>query len=108
MQARELVTPDMGALIGFGESNGIATEVTRLFRDPEGLRAMSETAFFKTRAMIWPNVALRYMQEFQKLAPALVDVPRRLPPIRIEHIRHLTDDFGMLQFTHLNVPETAW
>lgn len=107
-QAKELVTPEVGALIPFGDHEQIAKEVIALFDDPARLAKASKTAYFRTRGMTWPNVALWYMREFNELSPELASKQQNFPPFKLQHLRKLTDDFGMYQFAILNEPDPNW
>jgi glycosyltransferase involved in cell wall biosynthesis len=107
-QAKELVNPEVGALIPFGDSQQLAMEVIALLDDPGRLAKMSKTAYFRTRGMTWPNVALRYMREFNELSPELAGKQQNVPPFKLQHLRKLTDDFGMYQFAILNEPDPNW
>lgn len=108
MQAKELVTPEVGMLIGFNDYNAIASEVLKLFSDPGKLSTMGKTAYFHTRDMTWPNVALSYMSMFASLLPALSEKNKYMLPIKIDHLVKLTDDFGVFQFASLNNPDPSW
>lgn len=108
MQAREIITSEVGSLVGFGESDSISREVLALFGDEERLAQMGRAAYFRTRGMIWPNIALSYMREFIPLSLDLARREQSLPPIDLSHMRKLTDSFGMLQFAILDEPDPAW
>ena len=69
------------------------------------------------REMIWPAVARRYLESFQRArsdawpsrATAFADWtlasrPYDLPPLRLDHIERMTDGTGILQHAHFNVP----
>ncbi|MES2060173.1 MAG: glycosyltransferase family 4 protein, partial [Patescibacteria group bacterium] len=107
-QAKEIITPDVGALVEVGESDGIAREVSNLFADEPRRIALGKNAYFHTRIMTWPNVALSYMREFAMLAPVLAKRERVLPALKLTHLSHLTDDFGAFQFAILDKPDPAW
>lgn len=105
MQAQELVTNEVGKLIKFENSVSISDAVISLFKNEEELKNKSKTAYFRTRGMIWPNIALLYMQEYIALYPQLVLKQKALPPINLSHIRKMTDDFAMFQFAQFTKPD---
>lgn len=105
MQAKEVITPEVGVLIPFDTHEEIAHNVRRLFGNEGELKSLGKAAYFRTRAMTWPNVALGYMTVFSEHAPSLLGFKECLVPIRLDHIKKLTDDFGMLQFAHLGNPD---
>lgn len=98
--AREIVTSEVGKLIGFGKESTaeLSTAIIDMMRDREKLTKMGETAYFRTRKMTWPNVALSYMREFISTTADFKEKESNLPAIKTKHISHLTDNFGMFQF----------
>ncbi|PIZ98361.1 MAG: hypothetical protein COX77_04855, partial [Candidatus Komeilibacteria bacterium CG_4_10_14_0_2_um_filter_37_10] len=107
-QARELITPELGSLVKFQDSESIAQEVIALLSDKDRLTNISKTAYFRTRSMTWPNVSLAYMREFIEISPELARKKRNLPIIKLQHLRKLTNSFGIYQFAILNEPNPNW
>jgi glycosyltransferase involved in cell wall biosynthesis len=107
-QAKEIITPDVGALVELGTSEGIIREVSSLFSDKKRRESLAKNAYFRTRSMTWPNVALSYMREFAVLAPELAKKEKVVPVLNLSHLIRLTDDFGVFQFAILNEPDPAW
>jgi hypothetical protein len=81
---------------------------------------MRKRAYLFGRAMIWPQVARRYMETFARARAerrhyaspelALKPLDRRpaeLPPLKLDHLRHMTDHTGMLQHAIFTVPNYA-
>ncbi|MCF7865423.1 MAG: glycosyltransferase [Candidatus Pacebacteria bacterium] len=104
-QAKEILTPDVGLLAEFGNSSSIADAVLTLLNDSERLTSMSRCAYFKTRSMTWDNVALSYMREFKKLSPELALKEKSIPAVNLDHLKRMTDDFGIFQFAILTDPD---
>lgn len=104
MQAKEVVTSEVGYLIDFKNSNAIAHAVNTLFKDKAQLRSKSKAAYFRTRGMVWSNIALSYMHEFVALSPELSEKEKVIPPVNINHLKRMTDDFGIFQFAVLDKP----
>lgn len=107
-QAKEIITPELGALVKFDDSTSLAREVIALLSDKERSANMGKTAYFRTRGMTWPNVALSYMREFTELSPELAKKEKNLPAIKLQHLRKLTNDFGIYQFAILDEPDPQW
>jgi glycosyltransferase involved in cell wall biosynthesis len=107
-QAQEIITPEVGVLVGFQDSTGIGHAVLDLFSNPERLAEMGRTAYFRTRGMTWPNVTLAYMREFIEIVPDLAKKGKSLPIIKLGHLSRLTDDFGIYQFAVLDQPDPQW
>src|SRR5581483_1166572 len=79
--------------------------------------AMRKRAYLKGREMIWARVAALYMKTFARakeerlrrpraafVAKTLDRAPAELPPIKLDHLRRLTDATGILQHAVFDVP----
>lgn len=105
MQAREVITNEVGKLVEFENHTSISDAVISLFKNEVELEHKNKAAYFRTRGMTWPNVALSYMQELVCLSPELALKEKALPPINLSHIKKMTDDFGIFQFAVLAKPD---
>lgn len=104
-QARDLVTPENGILVGFKNTKAFAQAILKLLADPNLRMQMGKNAYFSTRRMIWPNVALAYGRIFEKFIPALREKEKVLPVVKLTHLRRLTNKFGIIQFAKLTKPD---
>ena len=115
--AEELLADGRGALVPFRDPAALAEQVINLL-DNEALRhAMRKRAYLFGRDMIWPQVARRYMESFELArverrhaappgftAKSLDNYPGDFPPIKLDHLLHMTDETGMLQHAIFTVP----
>lgn len=103
-QAREIVTDDVGITVDFRNSQAYTDAILRLLESREKRLQMGMNAYFRTRSMTWSNVVLNYARFFSECAPSLAGIieQKSLPKIKLDHLIHLTDDFGMIQFAQLN------
>jgi len=115
--AQELLANEGGILVPFADPAAIATGVNRLLSDTGLMTSMRKRAWKMGREMIWPVVARRYMESFEK-ARASISVPPRkafavrtlenrpyeLPPLKLEHLYRMTDNTGIFQHAIFNVP----
>ena len=117
LYAQELLAQEGGVLVPFRDSNAIAKGVTRLLSDPALMTGMRKRAWKLGREMIWPVVAGRYMESFQRArvrltAPArkafavrtLENRPYEFPPLKLDHLFRMTDNTGIFQHAIFNVP----
>ena len=107
-QALQDITPEVGALVPFKDPGAFGEALLRLLADNNQLTSMGHNAYFKTRHMIWPNVAIAYAKCFFRFAPELAKQSKNLPLIKLNHIKALTDSFGIFQFAHLHVPDPRY
>ena len=115
--AEEMLAKGRGALVPFRDPAALAEQVVTLLDNEAGRHAMRKRAYLFGRAMIWPQVARRYMESFERAraerrhftspgftAKALDKRPGDLPPLKLDHLRHMTDETGMLQHAIFTVP----
>jgi glycosyltransferase involved in cell wall biosynthesis len=115
--ARELLAEERGVLVPFQDSAAIADAVCGLLDDPARMERIRRQAYETSRATIWPAVARRYLESFDRAkttyqaAPENVlskwehaTRPGKLPPVRLDHIVRMTDGTGILQHAVYNVP----
>ncbi len=115
--AEEMLADGRGALVPFKDPAALADRVIDLLDNEAKRHAMRKRAYLFGRAMIWPQVARRYMESFSRAraerrhfippglaAKALDKTPGELPPLKLDHLRHMTDDTGMLQHAIFTVP----
>ncbi len=105
--ARELITNDVGILVDFRNAQAYTKAILELLENEESRLQMGRNAYFKTRWMIWPNVAVQLANLFSEHAPSLAPISEKksLPKIKLGHLIHLTDDFGIVQFAKLTHPD---
>ncbi len=116
--AQELLADDRGRLIPFRDPVALAREVIDLLDHPDECRAIQERAYLYGRKMIWSNVGRRYLDIFAEAKRQRLrkNVPerrletlglrqQRLPEIKLEYLRRMTDDTGMLQHAKYTVPD---
>jgi glycosyltransferase involved in cell wall biosynthesis len=115
--AEELLADGRGALVPFKDPAALADQVIDLLDNEAKRHAMRKRAYMFGRAMIWPEVARRYMESFERAraerrhfvppgftARVLDQHPGELPPLKLDHLRHMTDETGMLQHAIFTVP----
>jgi glycosyltransferase involved in cell wall biosynthesis len=115
--AEEMLTEERGALVPFRDPAALAEQVIDLLDNEAKRHAMRKRAYLFGRAMIWPQVARSYMQSFERAraerrhftphgfaVKALDKRPGELPPLKLDHLRHMTDETGMLQHAIFTVP----
>ncbi len=115
--AEEMLADERGALVPFRDPAAIAEQVIDLLDNESKRHAMRKRAYLFGREMIWPTVARRYMDSFDRARAerryftppefAVKPLDRRpgeLPPLKLDHLRHMTDETGMLQHAVFTVP----
>ena len=108
-QAREIITPESGLLVNFKDPDSYAEALTAFLKDPLRREQFGKNAYFRTRNMTWENVALEYSKLFSEHSGELAEVSKykKIPRINLNHMFLLTDDFGIIQFSQLSLPDIA-
>ena len=115
--AEEMLAEERGALVPFRDPAALAEQVIDLLDNEAKRHAMRKRAYLFGREMIWPQVARRYMESFQRAraerrhftppdfaVKPLDKRPGELPPLKLDHLRRMTDDTGMFQHAIFTVP----
>ncbi len=115
--AEEMLAEERGVLVPFHDPDALAAQVNALL-DNEAMRhAMRKRAYLFGRSMIWPQVVERYRESFERArserrnftapgftAKSLDNSFGELPPLKLDHLRRLTDETGMLQHAVFTIP----
>jgi glycosyltransferase involved in cell wall biosynthesis len=115
--AEEILADGRGALFPFNDPGALAGQVLDLLDHESKRHAMRKRAYLFGRNMIWPRVAQRYMESFERaraerrhVIPAgyavktLNQRPADLPALKLNHVHRMTDGTGMIQHAIYIVP----
>ncbi|SDH22216.1 Glycosyltransferase involved in cell wall bisynthesis [Flavobacterium omnivorum] len=109
-------TPIPHAVESLGNGNGILLKsfdnpkefqkaIRYLIENKEQRITMGKNAFSMARATSWENIAIQYRLLFDQLTNREEDLRFNFPPIKLDHIKKLTTDFGILQFSKFSQPD---
>jgi glycosyltransferase involved in cell wall biosynthesis len=115
--ARELLAEDRGILVPFADSRAIGDGVLELLSNPARCNAIRKNAYMLGREMIWPVVARRHVEVFERARVSPTQLPRKafakqtlenrpyqLPPLKLDQLFRLCDSTGILQHAVFTVP----
>jgi glycosyltransferase involved in cell wall biosynthesis len=115
--AEEILAEERGALVPFLDPAALAKQAIDLLDNESKRHAMRKRAYLFGRDMIWPQVARRYMQSFERARAehryfaqaefAIKPLEKRvgeLPPLKLDHLHHLTDQTGILHHAIFTIP----
>jgi glycosyltransferase involved in cell wall biosynthesis len=115
--AEEMLAEGRGALVPFQDPAALADQVIDLIDNESQRHAMRKRAYVFGREMIWPQVASRYMESFESAraerrhfvhpdfaVKPLDKRPGELPPLKLDHLHHMTDETGIMQHAIFTVP----
>jgi hypothetical protein len=115
--AKEVLADERGVLVPFHDPTKLAEAVIDLVDNESKCDAMRKRAYMFGREMIWSQVAQRYMESFELarserrhsqpgslVVKPLDKRPGELPPLKLDHLRRMTDSTGILQHASFTVP----
>jgi len=115
--AEEMLAEGRGVLVPFRDPAALADQVINLLDNESQRHAMRKRAYLFGRAMIWPQVASRYMESFERAraerrhfahpdfaVKSLDKRPGELPPLKLVHLHHMTDETGIMQHAIFTIP----
>ena len=115
--AEEMLAEGRGALVPFRDPAALADQVINLLDNESQRHAMRKRAYVFGREMIWPQVARRYMESFESAraerrhfthpdfaVKPLDKRPGELPPLKLDHLHHMTDETGIMQHAIFTIP----
>ncbi|HEY5902717.1 MAG TPA: glycosyltransferase family 4 protein [Anaerolineales bacterium] len=123
--AEELLADGRGLLVPFRDSQAIAAAILSFMDDPDIYQRTRRKAYAFGREMIWPRVARKYLETFQKARLRYMEysgVEERagvhstqplarwasdLPPVNLRHLLRMTDSTGILQHAIYDLPNYA-
>ena len=117
--AQEMLAEGRGRLVPFADSKALAHEIKQLLDDPEERLKLRRAAYEYARPMVMKQMGFHYLKLFSQAKTRhsrALGVPvfstlnaqeQRLPQVNLNHLRHMTDDTGMLQHAKFTVPNRA-
>lgn len=115
--AEEMLADERGVLVPFSDPKALANQVIDLLGNDSKRHAMRKRAYLFGRDMIWSQVSRRYMKSFERARTehrhfaqaefAVKPLDKRaaeLPPLKLDHLHHLTDETGILQHAIFTIP----
>jgi glycosyltransferase involved in cell wall biosynthesis len=103
--AKELLNKDTGIIIDFKNPVQLAQSVNSLLFDEDLRRKMSTNALQKIVSTSWENSAIAHAILFGEKASNKIAIRYHLPVINLNHLKSLTTDFGIIQFSKINQPD---
>jgi glycosyltransferase involved in cell wall biosynthesis len=117
--AQEMLAEGRGRLVPFSDSKALAHEIKQLLDYPEERLKLRRAAYEYARPMVMKQMGFHYLKLFSQAKTRhsrALGVPvfstlnaqeQRLPQANLNHLRHMTDDTGMLQHAKFTVPNRA-
>ena len=105
--AKEFLSKDRGVVVKEKNPASYAKEIDALLSNPERRKLIERNAYAYSRSMIWQNVAASYRKVFNKALKLEDKTLENLPEVKLDHIKKMTDDYGIMQFCNHSEPEIS-
>lgn len=102
--AKEVLAGETGMTFDFGNSEQLAECINTLLFNVELRNNMVLNGLHKIIHTAWENSAVGHARLIEKTAEG-IKLQYRNPEVNLTHIKNMTTDFGMLQFSKLNKPD---
>ncbi|MFN0030996.1 MAG: glycosyltransferase [Flavobacteriales bacterium] len=103
--AREVLQGDAGIIIDFENSEQLSSAVINLLDNEELRTNISMNGLHRMASTAWENSAIQHAVLFANTSQALSSIQFDWPSIHLEHVKSMTTDFGMIQFSIINKPD---
>jgi len=105
--AKELLTQDTGIIFDFNNSKQLASSVIHLLNDDQLRNRISTNALQKIVSTAWENSAVAHAMLFGEMAGDKITLRYNLPAINLDHLKRLTTNTGIIQFSKINEPDIS-
>jgi glycosyltransferase involved in cell wall biosynthesis len=114
--AQELLAGGRGCLFPFKDHAALSAVLLELFGSPGELKRVRDAARAFAHTMAWPRIGDTYFEVIQNTLRTVRASPRALPTrseappasslpdLRLDHLRRMTDDTGIIQHATYSVP----
>lgn len=103
--AKELLSDETGIIFDFNNSEQLSEDVNHLLNNKALRKSIISNTLQKIISTAWENSAVAHAQLMQSMAPAKIKIQYNLPPLNLNHMKAMTTDVGMIQFSKINQPD---
>lgn len=103
--AKEVLTEDTGIIFDFLNSGQLAEAVNRLLNDYPLRKSIISNTLQKIVSTAWENSAVAHAMLFKVISGDKIQIRYNLPPINLNHMKAMTTEVGMIQFSKINQPD---
>ncbi len=103
--AKEVLGNDAGILVDFENAEQLTMAIDRLLENGELKNNIRLNGLHRIAPTAWENSAIAHAILFEKFTQPEVPLKYNLPEINLNHIKKLTTDVGIIQFSKINQPD---
>jgi len=103
--ALELLSKDTGIIFDFNDSKQLADDVIMLLNNNPLRKSIIVNTLQKIISTAWENSAVAHAMLFQQIASDKIKIQFNLPEINFSHLKEMTTNIGLIQFSKVNIPD---
>jgi glycosyltransferase involved in cell wall biosynthesis len=103
--ALEVLNEDLGIIIDFETPKQLAVAVNTLLKNENTQEKLRSNSLEKMAPTAWENSSISHALLFQQHSKDNMILHYTFPIINLSHIKNMTTDFGMIQFSKINKPD---
>lgn len=103
--ACEVLRNDAGIIFDFENEDQLAEAAIRLLNDEKLRINISSNGMHRMASTAWENAAIAHALLIEKICDKQFSLHYNLPAINLDHVKKLTTDFGIIQFSKINQPD---
>ncbi len=103
--AKEVLTKDTGIIFDFRNSKQLAEGVIRLLNNRPLRKHISSNTLQAIVSTAWENSAVSHALLFEKITGDTIRIQYNYPPVDLSHVKRMTTDVGIIQFSKINQPD---
>ncbi|MFZ2431213.1 MAG: glycosyltransferase [Lutibacter sp.] len=104
---KEVLTNNAGILFEIGNEAQLANATKKLLSNEHLRESMALAAYEKTRESSWENVAIKHANTYGELIDKKSPIRYNLPPIKLDHLKKMTTNIGIIQFSNISEPDIS-
>jgi len=105
--AKEILKDDTGIIIDFRNSQQLTNGVIKLLNNDSLRKNISSNTLQKIVSTSWENSAVAHAMLLEKVSDNKIIVQYSLPPIKLDHLKLMTTNTGVIQFSKINQPDIS-
>jgi len=103
--ALEVLKDDIGIIIDFEAPKQLAAAVNTLLENEDKREKLRSKSLEKMAPTAWENSSILHAMLFHTYGKDRIKLNYTLPDINLGHIKNMTTDFGMIQFSKISKPD---
>ncbi|WP_093405193.1 glycosyltransferase [Salegentibacter flavus] len=102
---KEILNHELGILIEIGDHKQLSEAAIKLLSDKKLREFMAVQAYTKTSSSVWDNIAIQHARVYQDILDKNEPLKFSKPKIKLDHLKRLTTEKGMIQFSRISTPD---